>query len=134
MPEREVYDYFDSDAITPNTGKGKILKRRLVDFTPSKDYANVYREYKYESGDSENLYITTSDRSLIVGTLTGNYRRSKYFDWHIRLYEVKLFNHIWNSRGQAIFYVELEIRTGEHWGGHWGDVELENPFIKNGSI
>ena len=108
MPERQEYSLFDINL------KGKIVRRNDVAYAPTGSI-ELTNEERIERTDVYLYGLTTSPNVLIfpsynqiVGKLTGRYR----FEYPYFQYELELFCHAWNDRGQATHFVNLRINVG----------------------
>lgn len=108
MPERQEYSLFDINL------KGKIVRRNAVAYKTTQDGSVLAEEtigrtdfYPYGLTESPSIGIYPVSNTL-VGKLTGKYR----FEYPYYQYELELFCHEWNDRGQATHFVNLQINVG----------------------
>ena len=108
MPERQEYSLFDINL------KGKIVKRNSVAYKTTQDGSVLAEEtidrtdfYPYGLTESPSIGIYPV-ANMLVGKLTGKYR----FEYPYYNYELELFCHEWNDRGQATHFVNLQINVG----------------------
>ena len=108
MPERQEYSLFDINL------KGKIVKRNSVAYNSTQDGRMLAEEtidrtdfYPYGLTESPSIGIYPV-ANMLVGKLTGKYR----FEYPYYQYELELFCHEWNDRGQATHFVNLQINVG----------------------
>ena len=108
MPERQEYSLFDINL------KGKIVRRNAVDYAPTgtiamTDEERIERTDMHLSGPMvPSSVLIFPSYNQIIGKLTGRYR----FEYPYFQYELELFCHAWNDRGQAIYFVNLRLNTG----------------------
>lgn len=108
MPERQEYSLFDINL------KGKIVRRNNVAYAPTGSI-ELNNEERIEREDVSPYVLQTFLNVLIfpsynqiVGKLTGRYR----FEYPYFKYELELFCHAWDDRGQATRFVNLRLNTG----------------------
>lgn len=108
MPERQEYSLFDINL------KGKIVRRNAVAYKTTQDGSVLAEEtinrtdfYSYGLTESPSIGVYPV-ANMLVGKLTGKYR----FEYPYYHYELELFCHAWNDRGQATHFVNLQLYVG----------------------
>lgn len=108
MPERQEYSLFDINL------KGKIVRRNAVAYKTTQDGSVLAEEtigrtdfYTYGLTESPSIGIYPA-ANMLVGKLTGKYR----YEYPYYQYELELFCHEWNDRGQATHFVNLQLNVG----------------------